>query len=124
MCSGSARSGGRHTPTTSLSANSGYQINALYQHTPPTGPVQNFPNYFNTSNIPPVENTFYGTFGAGNFASAIQSAGGYVAGGVLGQTILPGVTAQGYVVSANGQANPANVATSPVQNSPTSGTQP
>ncbi len=114
---------GSSTAVASLSASPGYQINAVYQHNLPGGSSQSFPGYFDTTSTPPVENALYGTFGAGNFATPNFSAGGFVTGGVLGQTILSGVAAQGYVVSANGQPNPANVAGASVANAPTSGTQ-
>ncbi|MBY0322329.1 MAG: autotransporter domain-containing protein [Reyranella sp.] len=114
---------GAATAAASLSASPGYQMNAVYQHNLPGGGSQTFPGYFSTSSTPPVEGTFYGTFGAGNFASSNLSAGGYVQGSILGQTVVPGAAAQGYVVSANGQSNPANVAGKPVQNTPTSGNQ-
>ena len=70
-------------------------------------------------NSPPVVGYFFGTFGAGNFATDVTSntcpylelgpgcrtTSGYYGGGVLGQTIVPGLT-QGYVVAANGQREP------------------
>jgi hypothetical protein len=83
----------------SLSANPGYQINADFLSTIPGQPDQHFPSYFQSSNVPPHLGAFYGVFGAGNFASLVGA--GATVGGVLGQTIIPGVT-QGYVVSANG----------------------
>ena len=116
-------SAGGTTAAATLSASPGYQINALYRHNLPGGGSQDFPSYFDTSSTPPVEGNFYGTFGAGNFASAVVTSGGFVVGSVLGQTIRPNVIAQGYVVSANGQANPTNVAGGPVQNSPMGGSQ-
>ena len=64
-----------------------------------------FPSYFQSSSTPPHLGAFYGVFGAGNFATLVGT--GATVGGVLGQTIIPGVT-QGYVVSANGQPNPAS----------------
>jgi autotransporter-associated beta strand protein len=102
----------------SLAAAPGFQVNAVYQS---TNPNQSFPSYFQTTNIPPVLGTFYGIFGAGNFATTVNT--GAVVGGVLGQTIIPGLT-QGYVVSANGQPNPASFNASgqplgPVVNGPT-----
>jgi len=90
-------------PVATLGANPGYQVNAVYSS---TGPNQTFPAYFQTTTTPPVIGTFYGIFGAGNFTQRLLSTG-TVVGGVLGQTILPGVT-QGYVVSANGQPNPGS----------------
>src|SRR4029077_10392957 len=104
----------------SLSANPGYQINADFLSTIPGQPDQHFPSYFQSSNVPPHLGAFYGVFGAGNFASLVGT--GATVGGVLGQTIIPGVT-QGYVVSANGQPNPASFfAGQPGPNGPT-GTQ-
>ena len=68
--------------------------------------------------------TFYGTFGAGNFATNVEvvpsadgrggTPTGYYAGGVLGQTIVSGVT-QGYVVAANSQKNPVSSINGPQQ---------
>ena len=75
---------GATTAAASLSASPSYQMNAVYQHNLPGGGTQTFPNYFNTSSTPPVEGALYGTFGAGNFASANLSAGGFVTGGILG----------------------------------------
>jgi autotransporter-associated beta strand protein len=118
------------TQAATLSASPGYQMNAIYQHNlpqpnPPAPPIppQYFPGYFQTSSTPPIEGNFYGTFGAGDFATAVVTSNNFVVGSVIGQTILPNVYAQGYVVAANGQANPANVQGSGVQNVPVSGTQ-
>jgi autotransporter-associated beta strand protein len=99
----------------SLSAPVGFQLNAIYQHTIPGDPTQNFPSYFApnspTKNQPPIEQIFYGTFGAGNFVSANGPTGAqYVSGGILGQASLPGLI-PGYVVAANGQANAFSVPT-------------
>jgi autotransporter-associated beta strand protein len=104
------------TAVSQITSGPGFQVNALYQ-----GPNDtSFPSYFSTNTAPPVEGQFYGTFGAGNFTSV--PSGGYRAGGVLGQAVMPNVAAQGYVVSANGQANLANIAGGTVVNSPSSGT--
>jgi uncharacterized protein with beta-barrel porin domain len=112
------------TPAVTLSANPGYQINALYNATSYGSVYQSYPSYFNNPNAPPPIQGFYGIFGAGNFASTKQgeNGGAVVVGGVLGQTILPGVS-QGYVVSANGQPNPGTYAGNgqprgPITNSP------
>ena len=101
----------------SLSADPGYQINAVYSS---INPNQSFPSYFQTSSVPPHLGAFYGVFGAGNFASLVPT--GAVVGGVLGQTIFPGMR-QGYVVSANGQPNPASffAGQPPGPNGPTGG---
>ncbi len=95
-------------PAATLSATPGYQINAVYNETNERGTrVENtFPEYFQTHDKPPLYKTFYGIFGAGNFTDLTNTSA--VVGGVLGQTILPGVQHQGYVVSANGQPNPAS----------------
>jgi uncharacterized protein with beta-barrel porin domain len=116
------------TPAVTLSASPGYQVNALYNATTCSPPnsnncgvvYQSYPAYFQAGGGPPVLGTFYGIFGAGDFASFTNT--GAVVGGVLGQTILPGVN-QGYVVSANGQPNPATYSASgqplgPVVNGP------
>jgi len=95
----------------SLSAAPGYQINAVYSHTD-GGVTQTFPTYFATNSAPPVEGYFYGTFGAADYVN--QENPTYHSGGVLGQTIVPGLT-QGYVVSANGQPNPASSTNGPQQ---------
>ena len=97
-------------PAATLSANPGYQVNAVYNETNESGTrVENtFPEYFQTHDKPPLYKTFYGIFGAGNFTDQTNTSA--IVGGVLGQTILPGVQHQGYVVSANGQPNPASYA--------------
>ena len=96
------------TPAATLSASPGYQVNAVYNETNESGTrVENtFPEYFQTHDKPPLYKTFYGIFGAGNFTDLTNTSA--IVGGVLGQTILPGVQHQGYVVSANGQPNPAS----------------
>ena len=118
------------TPAVTLSASPGYQIDALYNATNCGVPYniancgtvyQTYPAYFQTSSAPPVAVAFYGIFGAGNFASIVGNTKALV-GGVLGQTILPSVN-QGYVVSANGQPNPASYTASgqpigPIVNGP------
>lgn len=102
------------TAYSTLSASPGYVVNAAY-------------NYAGTGlpfNSPPLDNHFFGTFGAGNFATNVEvvpnadgrdgTPSGYYAGGVLGQTIVSGVT-QGYVVAANGQKNPVSAVNGPQQ---------
>jgi autotransporter-associated beta strand protein len=102
------------TAYSTLSASQGYVVNAAY-------------NYAGTGlpfNSPPLDGYFYGTFGAGDFATNVQvvpnangrggTPSGYYAGGVLGQTIVSGVT-QGYVVAANGQKNPVSSVNGPQQ---------
>ena len=104
----------------SLSASPGYQINADFLSTVPGQPDQHFPSYFQSSSTPPHLGAFYGVFGAGNFATLVGT--GATVGGVLGQTIIPGVT-QGYVVSANGQPNPASFFSQPPGPNGPTGTQ-
>lgn len=108
-----------------LQANPGYVVNAAYNYGASAGPPTVNVGLPFTS--PPVDGQFYGTFGAGNFApDAVVNASpdfvrpptttfsGYYAGGVLGQTIVSGVT-QGYVVAANGQPNPVSSVNGPQQ---------
>ena len=93
------------TPTATLQASPGYVIDALYNETDGSGHVlQTYPL---ASGRPPLQG-YYGIFGAGSFSSDRI-------GGVLGQTILggSGIVRQGYVVSANGQPNPASTANPP-----------
>ena len=104
----------------SFSASPGYQINADFLSTVPGQPDQHFPSYFQSSSTPPHLGAFYGVFGAGNFATLVGT--GATVGGVLGQTIIPGVT-QGYVVSANGQPNPASFFSQPPGPNGPTGTQ-
>jgi autotransporter-associated beta strand protein len=99
------------TPVVTLSASPGFQISAVYSTL--DGSVK-FPEYYQTSSAPPFPVTlgpYYGVFGAGNFAGTVNggspSPGNPNVGGVLGQAVIPGVQHQGYVVSANGQPNPA-----------------
>src|SRR5262245_46398404 len=108
------------TLTTGTGPNNGYVVNAAYNYAGNGGPF--------SSSIPPLFDFFFGTFGAGNFAKNVQVVGttwvspekgpytdtGYYAGGVLGQTIVSGAT-QGYVVAANGQANPVSSVNGPQQ---------
>ena len=90
--------GGTQTIASALSAAPGFQINALYNQL-----TNGIPTSI-TGTTPIEENIFYGVFGAGNFTT-VPLSGSYVAGGVLGQAMVTGVT-QGYVVAANGQPNP------------------
>ena len=89
--------GGQQTHAASLSASPGYQINAIYNSL-----TNGNPTLVAGATSPTVRGTFYGTFGASDFVNQ-QSV--YHSGGVLGQTIVSGLT-QGYVVAANGQTNP------------------
>ncbi|KAF0105072.1 MAG: outer membrane autotransporter barrel domain-containing protein [Rhodospirillaceae bacterium] len=115
-----------------LAATPGYQINAIYEHTvqDPTDSSKMvttyFPEYWSTpawtqDGTPPIESTLFGTFGAGNFisnkTSKVEPGTTYTTGGVLGQTLVAGggVVAQGYVVAANGQANPTSSVNGPQQ---------
>lgn len=85
-------------PVATLTANPGYQINAVYNSfyegiaTPVAG-----------TSAPMLENRFFGVFGAGAFTSLLNT--GYTAGSVLGQTTVASAS-QGYVVAANGSQNP------------------
>jgi uncharacterized protein with beta-barrel porin domain len=94
-------------PAATLTASPGFQINAVYNATNESGTriEQTYPEYFLTHDRPPLQDAFYGIFGAGNFASRTNTPA--IVGGVLGQAMIPGVLHQGYVVSANGQPNPA-----------------
>jgi hypothetical protein len=114
------------------SASRGYVVNAVFNYGDQAGttttPPINFGPSFNL-NSPPVDGHFFGTFGAGNFATNVtfntcpnsqlgpgcpRTPTGYYGGGVLGQTIVPGL-AQGYVIAANGQKNPVSATNSPQQ---------
>ncbi|SKA41103.1 autotransporter-associated beta strand repeat-containing protein, partial [Enhydrobacter aerosaccus] len=93
-----------------LTANPGYAVEAISQLN--FGSTSySFPSYFNDPTArPPFSDLFgpfYGVFGAGNFTQGTL-------GGVLGQTIVSGLT-QGYMVAANGQANPASSVNPPQQ---------
>jgi autotransporter-associated beta strand protein len=105
--------GTAQTVYSSLSAtSSGYQVNAIdYLATPGQTSTMLTPIAGATS--PTVEGIFYGTFGAGDFASLTNT--GYTSGGVLGQTSVSNVVAQGYVVAANGQTNPVTTTSNPPQ---------
>ena len=93
---------------TSSGAPSAFIINAIYNYQPPSGPSSLAP----IGAIPGLYGGYYGIFGAGNFAEFVTGTnpGGGVTpnttttavGGVLGQAVMPGLTA-GYVVAANGQ---------------------
>jgi outer membrane autotransporter protein len=113
------------TPVATLSANSGgYVVNAAYNYGANANPPTNIGIPFNG---PVLDDFFFGTFGAGNFVTDVNvvpkdslnpqdaTASGYHAGGVLGQTIVTGVMAQGYVVAANGQKNPVSSVNPPQQ---------
>jgi len=109
------------TPAVRLSADPGYVVNAAYNYGSPDGSQNGLP--FN-ENDPPVDTFFFGTFGAGNFLKNVPivenpesppgTPSNYYAGGVLGQTLVSGVT-QGYVVAANGQKNPFSSVNGPQQ---------
>jgi len=96
------------TTTMSFSQNSGYSVTVQ----PPSGPPTT--TYYNISTAPepsPTSGQFYGTFGAGYFLDNNV-------GGILGQTIVSGTNIkQGYVVAANGQANPYSSSNVPVGSS-------
>ncbi|MBL6617192.1 MAG: autotransporter domain-containing protein [Reyranella sp.] len=116
------QSGNLTTPVASLSSGAGFQVNALYQGTDAKGNTIYFPRYFDDHTRAPMGDTWYGTFGAGNFTSSLDTSTSatYLAGGILGQAVIPGMAAQGYVLSANGQANPTNAGSS-IVNTPRSG---
>jgi outer membrane autotransporter protein len=123
------------TPVATLNASPGYVVNAAYNYGP--GPTES-PNQYGPPEFPPfvdpppsavgtpgyVDDLFFGTFGAGNFLrntplvinpeDGNRTDSNYWAGGVLGQTIVSGVT-QGYVVAANGQKNPVSDVNGPQQ---------
>jgi len=103
----------------------GFQVNAAYKYTDPdTNPATHdiFPDYFHhadTKDIPPQEGLFYGVFGSRISVDQLPkdkcpgSPDCYIAGGVLGQVIMPGAARQGFVVAANGQGDPANPSATP-----------
>jgi uncharacterized protein with beta-barrel porin domain len=115
-------------PAATLTASTGFQINAVYSYTDPNNGINDsFPSYFNDPSAPPPqEGLFYGVFGARASVDLLNKQCAapdcYVSGGVLGQTIVPGAVSQGYVVAANGQPNPTNAA-SPGGTNPPYGTQ-
>lgn len=106
-----------------LNAKPGYVVNAVYNYGADAKGSVNIKVPFDS---PPVDGYFYGTFGAGDFATNVttntspdlnpadRKESGYYAGGILGQTIVEGAT-QGYVVSANGQKNPVSSRNGPQQ---------
>ncbi|MFZ5781464.1 MAG: hypothetical protein ACOY4R_14825 [Pseudomonadota bacterium] len=99
---------GATSPSATLSAAPGFQVNAVYAHL-----QDGVPTSVVGATSPPIEGYFYGTFGAADFVSLHN---GYNAGGVLGQTMMSGAGArQGYVVSANGQKNPTSDVNGPQQ---------
>lgn len=99
-------------PTATLSTPNekgmGFQINAASVHMDGTDVY--FPQYFldpATQNKPVQEGLFFGVFGSRISVDLLNKdscsgASCYVAGGVLGQAIIPGATRQGFVVAANG----------------------
>ncbi|MBM3646665.1 MAG: hypothetical protein FJX11_02630 [Alphaproteobacteria bacterium] len=113
------------TPFSTLGANPGYVVNAIYNYGANAATNTQIGLPFNADS-PPVDGYFFGTFGAGNFATDVtintnptfnpkfRTPSGYYGGGVLGQTIVPGLT-QGYVVAANGQKNPVSDTNPPQQ---------
>lgn len=107
------------TATVTLAAEPGYVMTAGSTYVDPSQTAYNFP--FDSG--PPMYGYFWGVFGAGNFAPDVKlvaedgstSQSGYNAGGILGQTIVQGVMAQGYMVAANGQKNPLSDINGPQQ---------
>jgi len=110
---------GDPTATATLAAQPGYVMTAGSTYVDQTQTAYNFP----FDNGPPMYGYFWGVFGAGNFAPEVKllnddgstSPSGYHAGGILGQTIVDGVMAQGYMVAANGQRNPLSNINGPQQ---------
>ena len=110
---------GDPTAYSQLQAEPGYVVNAGATYVDGQQTAYNFP--FDSG--PPMYGHFWGVFGAGNFAPEVKltaedgstSGSGYYAGGVLGQTIVSGVMAQGYMVAANGQKNPLSDENGPQQ---------
>ncbi len=110
------------TLTTPAGAGMGFQVNAASQYTDPSvGAQDTFPQYFfdpATKDLPVQEGLFYGVFGSRISVDLLNknSCSGsncYIAGGVLGQAIMPGAARQGFVVAANGQGDPANPSATP-----------
>jgi outer membrane autotransporter protein len=107
-------------PVATLEASPGYVVNAAYNYGEGGGTNIKIP-----FERPVLDEIFYGTFGAGNFATNVKvvpaslnpadgSFSNYWAGGVLGQTMVSGAN-QGYVVAANGQINPVSSKNPPRQ---------
>ncbi|MFO0990795.1 MAG: autotransporter domain-containing protein [Hyphomicrobiales bacterium] len=111
---------GDPTAYATLTADPGYVINAGATYVDANKVAYSFPF---DSDKPPMYGYFWGVFGAGNFAPEVKikaddgssSGSGYYAGGVLGQTIVSGTLAQGYMVAANGQKNPLSDENGPQQ---------
>jgi autotransporter-associated beta strand protein len=118
------------TPAATFTASPGFQINAASSYTDSEGNNAinyPFPGYFSDNTAPPQEGLFYGVFGSRISVDLLNKgtcsgSNCYIAGGVLGQTIVPGAIRQGYIVTANGQPNPVNVY-SPGPTNPPYGTQ-
>ncbi len=109
---------GAANPAATLTASPGFQISAVSNYSDPSSGINDtFPSYFTTQSGPVQEGLFYGVFGSRISVDELPkdqcpgSSNCYVSGGVLGQTIIPGAARQGFVVAANGQANPANPGT-------------
>lgn len=91
----------------------GFQVNAARVYTDATKDsvvTYYFPEYFSnppTKDKPVQEGLFYGVFGSRISVDLLNKntcgSDCYVAGGVLGQAIIPGAARQGFVVAANGQ---------------------
>ncbi|KAF0099394.1 MAG: hypothetical protein FD144_3733 [Rhodospirillaceae bacterium] len=112
------------TLTTPSGTGLGFQVNAAYVYSDPkTDPptLDFFPQYFldpATKDLPVQEGLFYGVFGSRISVDKLNKhecsgADCYIAGGVLGQAIMPGAARQGFVVAANGQGNPASPSATP-----------
>jgi uncharacterized protein with beta-barrel porin domain len=90
----------------------GFQVNAASVYMDPNKDPKLdvtyfFPSYFHDSDKPVQEGLFYGVFGSRISVDLLNKGCSgsdcYVAGGVLGQAIIPGAARQGFVVAANGQ---------------------
>ena len=110
------------TKATTLEADGGYVMTAGYEYVDEDNDKTRWPKF----SLPPMYDYFYGVFGAGNFVPDVKilidsrrglmtKPSGYYSGGVLGQTKVRNVMAQGYVVAANGQKNPLSNVNGPQQ---------
>jgi hypothetical protein len=109
------------TAFSKLEASPGYVVNAGYFYGAEGGVFTPYP-----FEQPPMYGHFFGVFGAGDFVTNVfrvempealqgRKESNYWAGGVLGQTTVSGVMAQGYMVAANGQKNPLSDVNGPQQ---------
>jgi autotransporter-associated beta strand protein len=106
----------------------GFQVNAASVYmdaTKDSDVTYYFPEYFSnplTKDKPVQEGLFYGVFGSRISVDLLNKGCSgsdcYVAGGVLGQVIIPGAARQGFVVAANGKGIVVDPK-APVQPNPT-----